>query len=146
MVATDGGAFGRSQIRGIGGGNTLATHRDTDSLLSTILNFLQKEKIKIKIKEVSDQEFWLESIDGLIVIKFAIDAMKRRIFYDVYSTEYEEHLKIKNIRDVEQLSFISEENRRWKLAEEFEDIWLIFDEIELWAQKNKFRIIEKEMI
>jgi len=55
-------------------------------------------------------------------------------------------LKEDTIKDVEKLESIAEEDRKWKVAETIEDIWLILDEVEIWARKNKFNLREKEMI
>jgi len=116
------------------------------NLVSDLLDFIKREKIKIELSKDSDTEFWLDSPDKSITVRFIIDVKARQIFYDVYSTEYEVHLKEETIKDVEKLEFIAEEHRKWKVAEAIEDIWLILDEVEIWAQKNRFNIKEKELI
>jgi len=142
----DGGGLGRGPGRGMGGGTTPKVIKKENDLISTLLNFIKKEKIKTTISKDSDTEFWLDNPDDSIVVKFVIDSVKREILYDVYSTDYEEHLKVDTIRDIEQQVFIVEENRKWKAVEGVEELWLILDEVEIWAQKNKFQIKEKEMI
>ncbi len=117
-----------------------------NNLVSDLLDFIKKEKIKIKLSKVSDMEFWLDSPDKSITVKFLIDSNAREILYDVYSVEHEVHLKEETIKDVEKLESIAEEDRKWKVAETIEDIWLILDEVEIWARKNKFNLREKEMI
>ncbi|RLI65012.1 MAG: hypothetical protein DRO67_03300 [Candidatus Asgardarchaeum californiense] len=142
----DGGGLGRGPGRGMGGETTPKVIKKENDLISTLLNFIKKEKIKTTISKDSDTEFWLDNPDDSIVVKFVIDSVKREILYDVYSTDYEEHLKVDTIRDIEQQVFIVEENRKWKAVEGVEELWLILDEVEIWAQKNKFQIKEKEMI
>jgi len=116
------------------------------NLISDLLDFIKKEKIKIKLSKVSDTEFWLDSPDKTITVKFLIDRNSQEILYDVYSVEHEIHLKEDTIKDVERLESIAEENHKWKDAEVIEDIWLILDEVEIWARKNKFNIKQKELI
>ena len=141
-----GGGLGRIPGRGLGGGSTPKTSKKEKGLIFNLLNFIKKEEIKITLSKDSDSEFWLDSPDDSIVVKVVIDFVKNEILYDVYSTNYEEHLKVKTIKDAKQLAFIAEDNRNWKVVEDVEDLWLILDEIEIWAQKNKFRMVEKEMI
>jgi len=119
--------------------------KDVD-LVSDLLDFIKKEKIKIELSKDSDTEFWLDSLDKSITVRFIIDVKTRQIYYDVYLKEYEIHLKEETIKDVEKLEFIAEEHRKWKVAEAIEDIWLIIDEAEIWAQKNKYNIKEKKLI
>ncbi len=117
------------------------------NLVSNLLNFLKKEKIKINLREVSNSEFWLETPDGLITAKFIIDNNAHKILYDIFSTEYDTHLKEETMRDVKEIDFVAEEDfRNWKLVETVENLWLILDAAKLWALKNKFEIEEKEMI
>jgi len=115
-------------------------------LILSVLNFLREEKIKMELQKSSDSEFWLESPDRSLTAKFVIDNNAREILYDVFSAEYDVHLKEETVRDVEKLDFIAEEHRNWKLEEAVENLWLVLDEIKLWAQKNKFDVKEKEMI
>lgn len=137
--------FGRQRLRGIGGGSSQVFGKMNADFVSNLLDFLKIEKIKIKPSKVSDSEFWFDSSDGSIAVKVVIDNASREILYDVYSTEYNEHLKVEKMKDAEQLNFIAEEHRRWKVAEFVEEIWLILDGIKLWARKNKFNVKEKEM-
>ncbi len=116
------------------------------SLISDLSEFIKKEKIDIQLSKDSNTEFWLDTPDKSITIRFIIDIRSKQIFYDVYSTEYEIHLKEETLKDVEKLEFIAEEHRRWKIAEFIENIWLILDEVEIWAKKNDFSIKEKELI
>jgi CBS domain-containing protein len=116
------------------------------TIVSDLLEFIKKEKINIELSKDSNTNFWLDTPDKSITVRFIIDIKSKEIYYDVYSTEYEKHLKEKTLKDVEKLEFIAEEHRKWKIAEFIEDIWLILDEVEIWAQKNDFKIKEKELI
>jgi hypothetical protein len=116
------------------------------NLISELQKFLKKEKIEIKLRKISDSEFWLESPDKSITAKFVINNNTREILYDIFSVEHDVHLKEEKIRDVEKIDFIAEEHKKWKLAETVEDFWLILGEIKIWAQKNKYHVKEKEMI
>jgi hypothetical protein len=118
---------------------------ETD-IISSLLSFIKKEKIQVKLQKKSDSEFWLESPDKSVVAKFNIDNNSRNVLYDVFATEYDVHLKEKTVRDVEKIDFVAEEHKKWKLAEAVEDIWLVLDEIKLWTKKNNFKIAEQEMI
>jgi hypothetical protein len=115
-------------------------------LISELLKFLKKEKIEIKMRKISDSEFWLESPDKSITAKLAVDNDAREILCDIFSVEHDVHLKEEKIRDVEKIDFIAEEHKKWKLVEAVENFWLILDEIKLWAQKNRYQVKEKEMI
>ncbi|MEM3459465.1 MAG: hypothetical protein QXW63_00035 [Candidatus Bathyarchaeia archaeon] len=116
------------------------------SLISNLLNFMKTEKIKMRLKKISDSEFWLESPEGSLTTKFAIDDNAHEVFYDVFSTEQDVHLKEETIKDVERIDFIAEEHKEWKLAKAAEDVWLILDRVKLWAQQNNYELKEHEMI
>ena len=132
-----GGGLGRGPGRGLGGGTAQKASKQENDLISTLLNFIENEKIKTTLSKDSDTGFWLDNPDNSIVVKVIIDFVKREILYDVYSTVYEEHLKVDAIRDIEQQAYIVEENRKWNTVEDVEELWLILDEIEIWSQKNK---------
>lgn len=116
------------------------------SLVSTVINFLEKEKIKMKFQKSSDSEFWLESQDGFMVVKFVVDQETNEILYDVFSPKYDVHLKVETLRDVERLDFIAEEERRWDYEKSIEDFWLVLDCVKIWTQKNGFNLREKRLI
>lgn len=117
-----------------------------DNLIPLIEDFLKKEKINFSISEDNSSEFWLDDFNSAITVRFKINAPKHEIFYDVYSPEYSVHLKEETIKDVERLVFLAEENKRWKIAESIEDIWLVLDQIKFWARKNNFSVMEKQLI
>ena len=117
-----------------------------NTLIPTLRDFMKKEKIDMSISEDNSSEFWLDTLKGSITVRFKVNAPKHEILYDVYSPEYSVHLKEETIKDVERLEFLAEENGRWKLAEGIEDIWLVLDQIKIWARQNSFDLMEKQLI
>ncbi len=115
-------------------------------LVSNLLTFMESEKIKMKLQKTSDSDFWLESQDGFMTIKFIMGENKHEIFYDVFSPKYDVHLREENLRDAERLDFIAEEARRWEYEKSIEEFLLILDCVKLWAQKNGFHIKETNLI
>lgn len=115
-------------------------------LVLTLSAFLKEEKIKMELREVSNSEFWLESPNGFMAVRFFVDENAHQILYDVFSPKYDTHLKEETLRDVERLDLIVEDTGRWEYEKPIEDFWLILDCVKLWAQKNKFEIKEKEII
>ena len=117
-----------------------------ESLVSNLMGFLEKEKIKMKFQKSSDSEFWLESQNGFMVVKFAVDQKTSEILYDVFSPKYDVHLKEESLRDVERLDSILEEARKWDYEKSIEDFWLVLDCVKIWARKNGFTIKETCLI
>ena len=117
-----------------------------DNIIPIIKEFMEKEKIDFSISEDNSSDFWLDDKKSTITVRFKVNSPEHEIFYDVYSTEYSNHLTEKTIKDVERLDYIAEDNRRWKIAEIIEDIWLILDQIKLWAMQNNYTLIEKQLI
>ena len=120
-------------------------HLETN-IIPVIKDFMRKEKIDFSISEENSSEFWLDDLKSSITVRFKINAPEHQILYDVYSPEYSVHLKEETIKDVENLEFLAEENRRWRVAESIEDIWLVLDQIKLWARQNNFNLMEKQLI
>lgn len=115
-------------------------------LISKLQNSLKKEKIPMRLRETSASEFWIESLDNSLVARFLVDADAQEMIYDIFSTEYDVHLKEETLRDVEKIDFLAEEHKKWKIAEAAEDLWIILDEIKMWARNNSFRVKEKKII
>jgi len=118
---------------------------ETD-LVSNLLNFLRDERIKMELRKTSDSDFWLESHDGFMTIKFVMDESKHEILYDIFSPKYDVHLREETLRDAERLDLIAEETGKWEYEKPIEDFWLILDCVKLWAQKNGFRTKETHLI
>ena len=117
-----------------------------NNLIPIIKDFIKKEKIDFLVSEDNSSEFWLDDLKSSITVRFKVNIPEHRILYDVYSPEFSVHLKEENIKDVEQLEFLAEEHRRWKIAESIEDIWLVLEWIKIWARKNRFSVMEKKLI
>jgi len=116
------------------------------NLIPIIKDFIKREKIDFSISEDNASEFWLNDLKSSLTVKFKVNPSEHQILYDVYSPDYSVHLKEETIKDVERLEFLAEENRRWKIAESIEEIWLILDKIKLWARQNKYNLMEKQLI
>jgi hypothetical protein len=115
-------------------------------LVSNILKFLRKERIKMKLRMISDSEFWVEGPYGFLTAKFRVDEGNRQVLYDLFSPKYDAHLKEEALRDVEKLDLIAEERGKWDYEKSIEDLWLVLDCIKLWAQENRFGVREKDLI
>jgi hypothetical protein len=116
------------------------------SLISNVVDFLEKEKIKIKLQKTSDVEFWLESQDGFLATRFIINQETRNILYDIFSPKSDVHLREESLRDVERLDLIAEETRKWEYENSIEDLWLVLDCVRIWARKNGFTVKEARLI
>jgi len=117
-----------------------------DNLIPIVTDFMKRENIDLSISKDNSSEFWLDDTFGSITVRFKVDDPKHQILYDVYSPEFSVHLKEETLKDVERLEFLAEENKRWKIAEIIENIWLILDQIKIWARQNNFDLIEKQLI
>ena len=117
-----------------------------NNLIPMIKDFLKKEKIDFSVSVDNSSEFWVDGLKSSITVRFKINSLEHQVLYDVYSPEYSVHLKEETLKDVERLEFLAEENRSWKIAECIEDIWLLLDQIKLWARQNNFYVMEKELI
>jgi hypothetical protein len=115
-------------------------------LVSNILKFLRRERIKMRLRMISDSEFWLEGPYGFLTAKFRVDDGNRQVLYDLFSPKYDVHLKEEALRDVEKLDVIVEERGKWDYEKSIEHLWLVLDCIKLWAQENRFSIREKDLI
>ena len=117
-----------------------------NNLIPIIKDFIKKEKIDFLISEYNSSEFWLDDLKSSITVRFKVDIPEHKILYDVYSPEFSVHLKEESLKDVEKLEFLAEEHRRWRIAESIENIWLVLEQIKIWARKNSFSVMEKKLI
>jgi hypothetical protein len=116
------------------------------NLTSKLLDFLREEKIKMKLRMISNSEFWLEGPYGFLTVKFRVDKGNHQVLYDLFSPKYDVHLKEEALRDVERLDMIVEERGKWDYEKSIEDLWLVLDCVRLWAQENRFNVTEKRLI
>ena len=116
------------------------------TLVKNLLDFMKDEKINMKLREISDSEFWLEGPYGFLTARFFIDVVAREISYDIFSPKYDLHLKEESLRDIEKLERIIEEKGKWDYEKPIEELWLIMDHAKLWAQNNGFSIKEKHIV
>ena len=115
-------------------------NRIENDFLSDLLNYIDKERIKMKLSGKSDSELKFESPDQSIIVKFLIDTIHHKLLYDVYLSEYHKHLKEKTLVDFEKMYSLMRQYEKWQLPEYLPDIWMILDEIHIWARKTNFTI------
>jgi hypothetical protein len=118
----------------------------SSNIADMVRKFIENENIDLSISDDNNSEFWLDDSDGNLTVRFSIIASKNTILYDIYAPKLLRHLKEETLKDVEQLEFLAEEHRNWKMAETIEDIWLILDQIMMWAEQNKYSLKETELI
>ena len=111
-----------------------------DDFLSDLLFYIDKERIKMKLSNKSDSELKFESPDHSIIIKFIIDNINHKLLYDVYLSEYHKHLKEKTIVDFEKMYSLMGKYGKMQLPKYLPDVWMILDEIHIWARKTNFTI------
>jgi hypothetical protein len=107
---------------------------------------MRDEKINVKLREISDSEFWLEGPYGFLTARFFVDIAASEISYDIFSPKYDLHLKEESLRDVEKLERIMEDKGEWDYEKPTEELRLILDCARLWAQNNGFSIKEKPIV
>ena len=117
-----------------------------NDLISDIENFIEKEKINLSVSKDMTTDFWLDDKDQSVTMRIKINSIDNEILYDVYSPKFLIHLQENTIKDVEKNEYIAEEKREWKMGEIIENMWLILDEIKLWAMKHNFIVKEKKLI
>ena len=116
------------------------------NFVKELLNWVQNEKLNMNLRRASDYEFWLEEPYGFLTARFFVNIAAREISYDIFSPKYDLHLKEESLRDVEKLERIIEEKGKWDYEKPIEELWLILDHVNLWAQNNGFSIKEKRIV
>jgi len=99
----------------------------------------------MKLFNKSDSELKFESPDHSIIIKFLIDTINNKILYDIYFSEYNKHLKEKTLVDFEKMYSLMGLYGKRQLPKYLPDVWMILDEIHIWARKTNFTIKGKTM-
>lgn len=113
---------------------------------SSILSFLKEKGMRMKDKKINDTQFWLDTADGFITFKVIVDEVANEILYDVFSSQYDKHLKVEFLKDIEKLEFIEEEQRKLEHKKSIEDVWFTLEWIRFWAYKNHFSVKEAHLI
>jgi hypothetical protein len=111
-----------------------------NDFLSDLLNYINKEKIKIKLSKKSNSELTFESPDQSIKIIFMIDKINHKILYDIYLSNYQKHLCEKTITNFEKMYTLARKHGSWHLPEYLPDTWMILDELHNWTKKTKYAI------
>ena len=118
----------------------------TNDLVSNLQTFLDEERIEMKVWEASSSEFWILSPDDSLAARFLVDDSAQEISYDFFSTENDVHLKMQTLTDLEKIESAAENHKRWGFAKAVEDLWIILDKVKILAQRNNFKVQEKEII
>lgn len=116
------------------------------SYVQSLEDLIRNEKFSMKLREISNSEFWLEGPYGFLTARFYVNAAAREISYDAFSPKYDLHLTEESIRDVEKLERILEDKRKWDYEKPIEELRLILDYAKLWAKNNGFSIKEKQIV
>ena len=58
------------------------------TLVKNLMDLMKDEKIDMKLREISDFEFWIEEPYGFLSARFFMDVGAREISYDVFSPKY----------------------------------------------------------
>jgi hypothetical protein len=112
-------------------------------LLNNLAGFLKDEKINMKLRKISDSEFWLEGPHRFLTASFFVDKVAHEITCDVFSPKYHLHLKDESFRGVKKLELILDEKARRDCEKSIEDLWLVLDCVKMWAQKSGFCVKEE---
>jgi len=120
--------------------------RNIIMLASIILSFLKEKGMRMKVEKINDTQFWLETADGFITFKVIVDEVAQEILYDIFSPQYDKHLKVKSLKDIEKLEFIEEELRTFEHKMSIEDVWFTLEWVRFWAYKNHFSVRETHLI
>jgi hypothetical protein len=116
---------------------------------NSVVTFLEEHALKgsnLRVHEIDDSHFWLETLDTFLSARFVVDDNARAILYDVFSPKYDAHLKETTLADVEKLDSTIETMGRWLYEKSIEDLWFALDWIKVWARKNRFHIIASRLI
>jgi len=116
------------------------SNRIENDFLTEILSHIEKEKIKMKLTYNSNFEYKLESPDNSIIVKFTLDTIHHKILYDVYLSEYNKHLKERTLSNFEKMYSLQRQHGKWHLPKYLPDVWMLLDEIHIWAKNTNFTI------
>ncbi len=111
---------------------------------SSLLSYLYDKGTKLSSRNITDSEFWLETQDGSVAIKFSIDNNAHKVSYNVFLPEFNKYFKEEDIRDVEKLTSLIEKKGQ-EYEKSVEDSWITLDWVKMWAQENKYLVEENEI-
>jgi hypothetical protein len=120
------------------------SNRIENDFLSDLLHYINEEKFKMNFSKNSNSEFKFISPDDSIIVKFLIDIVHHKILYDVYLSDYKKHLKERTLYNFDKMYSLQRQYGKRHLPEYMPDLWMILDEIHVWAKKTNFTITGKE--
>lgn len=115
-------------------------NRIENDFLTDIISFIEKERIKMKLTYKTNFEYRLESPDNSIIVNFTLDTIHHKLLYDIYLSEYNKHLKERTILDFEKMYSLQRRHGKWHLPKYLPDVWMLLDEIHIWAKNTNFSI------
>jgi hypothetical protein len=74
-----------------------------------------------------------------------LDVIDHKILYDIYFSEDQKHLKERTISNFEKMYSLQRQKGKGHLPKYLPDVWMILDEMYVWAKKAKFKIIGKTL-
>jgi len=116
------------------------SNRIENDFLTAILYYIEKERIKMKLTYKSNFEYRLESPDNSIKVKFTLDTIHHKLMYDVFLSEFNKHLKERTISNFEKMYYLQRQHGKWHLPKYLPDVWMLLDEIHIWAKNTNFTI------
>jgi hypothetical protein len=118
----------------------------TNDFISNLQDFLDEERMEMKLWEASPLEFWVLSMDDSVSARFILDNSTREVSYDVFSTTFSGQLEEETQIELENANSVTENHRKWGFTAAAEDLGIILDEIKILAQKKKFSVKWKKII
>ena len=119
----------------------ISKYKTKNNLLSDLLYYINKEKIKVKLNKKSKSELILETPDNSIIITLIIDNIKHSLLYDIYLPEYKKHIEERALSNFEKMYSLQIKKGKWHLPRYLPDVWMIFDEIYVWTKNANFSVI-----
>jgi hypothetical protein len=121
----------------------ISKYKTKNDLVSDLLHYINKEKIKVKLNKKSKSELILEAPDNSIIITLIIDNINYKLLYDVYLTEYKKHIEERDLSNFEKMYSLQIQKGKWHLPRYLPDVLMIFDEIYVWTKNANFCVIGK---
>ena len=118
----------------------VTSDRIENDFLSDLLFYIDKGRLQMKLSKNLDSELKFESPDQSIIVKFIIDTIHHKLLYDVYLTEYNKRLKERFLSNFEKMYSFQRQHGKWHLPKYLPDVWMLFDEIHIWAKNSNFTI------
>ena len=114
-----------------------------NDFFSDISAFLKKQRIRMKLSRKSRSEGQIDVLDKSCMVRFVVDSLHHELLYDIYIAEYSKHLDEKLLYNFDKLYSLQKLHGGKKLPTFIPDMWVIFDEIDMWAKSVRFGVKQK---